>query len=86
MYTFANLLLFIHCCIKCSQILKVKTLLQTYTAFTCRLYNKNALKKYLAPEIEVCNTIDITDINRLPLFQGSKAVYTVTKILPVIRL
>ena len=29
-----------HCCIKCPQNLQVKTLLQTYTAFTCRIYNK----------------------------------------------
>ena len=29
-----------HCCIKCPQILQAKTLLQKYTAFTCRIYNK----------------------------------------------
>ena len=27
----------LHCCIKCPQNLQVKTLLQTYTAFTCRI-------------------------------------------------
>ena len=29
-----------HCCIKCPQILQVKTLLPTYTAFTSRIHNK----------------------------------------------
>ena len=29
-----------HCCIKCPQNLQVKTLLQKYTAFTCRIYNE----------------------------------------------
>ena len=31
---------YVHCCIKCPQILQVKTLLQMYTAFTCMIYNK----------------------------------------------
>ena len=31
---------YIHCCIKCPQNLQVKTLLQMYTAFTCRIYNE----------------------------------------------
>ena len=30
----------LHCCIKCSQILQVKPLLQTYTAFTYRIDNE----------------------------------------------
>ena len=30
----------LHCCIKCPQILQVKTLLQTYAAFTFIIYNK----------------------------------------------
>ena len=30
----------LHCCIKCPQNIQEKTLLQTYTAFTCRIYNK----------------------------------------------
>ena len=30
----------IHCYIKCPQILQVKTLLQPYTALTCRVYNE----------------------------------------------
>ena len=34
----------VHCCIKCPQNLQVKTLLQTYTAFTCRIYNEILLK------------------------------------------
>ena len=35
-----------HCCIKCPQNLQVKTLLQKYTAFTCRIYNKILLKVF----------------------------------------
>ena len=36
----------LHCCIKCPQNLQVKTLLQTYTAFTCRIYNEIFLKVF----------------------------------------
>jgi hypothetical protein len=35
-----------HCCIKCPQNLQVKTLLQMYTAFTCRIYNEILLKVF----------------------------------------
>jgi hypothetical protein len=35
-----------HCCIKCPQNLQVKTLLQTYTAFTCRIYKEILLKVF----------------------------------------
>ena len=35
-----------HCCIKCPQNVQVKTLLQTYTAFTCRIYNEILLKVF----------------------------------------
>ena len=37
-----------HCCIKCPQNLQVKTLLQTYTAITCRIYNE-ILRKVFDP-------------------------------------
>ena len=33
-----------HCCKKCPQNLQVKTLLQTHTTFTCRIYNEILLK------------------------------------------
>ena len=36
----------LHCCIKCPQNLQLKTLLQTYTAFTCGNYNKILLKVF----------------------------------------
>ena len=36
----------LHCCIKCPQNLQLKTLLQTYTAFTCRNHNKILLKVF----------------------------------------
>ena len=36
----------LHCCIKCPQNLQLKTLLQTYTAFTWRNYNKILLKVF----------------------------------------
>ena len=36
----------LHYCIKCPQNLQVKTLLQTYTAFTCRIYNEILLKVF----------------------------------------
>ena len=36
----------IHCCIKCPQNLQLKTLLQKYTAFTCRNHNKILLKVF----------------------------------------
>ena len=38
--------IWLHCCIKCPQNLEVKTLLQTYTAFTCRIYNEILLKVF----------------------------------------
>ena len=40
------LFLQMHCCIKCPQNLQVKTLLQMYTAFTCRIYNEILLKVF----------------------------------------
>ena len=44
----------LHCCIKCPQNLQVKTLLQMYTAFTCRIYNEICTSlNYLTPEIKV---------------------------------
>ena len=38
--------LLLHCCIKCPQNLQVQTLLQMYTAFPCRIYNKILLKVF----------------------------------------
>ena len=38
--TSARTFSWVHCCIKCAQIIQVKTLLQPYTAFTCRFHNK----------------------------------------------
>ena len=65
-----------------------------YTAFICRIYNNiGALKKNLTPEIEITDfrttikeIFPVISIVDLPLFQGSKTVYTVTKFLPVIGL
>ena len=34
------------CCIKCPQNTQVKTLLQMYTAFTCRIYDEILLKVF----------------------------------------
>ena len=91
---FFKLYQILHCCIEYPHILQEKMLLQTYTAFTCRIYNKKLRKKYLTPEIEMIYYLNYRfqellqnscNINsRLPLFQGSKAVYKV--ILPVIQL
>ena len=36
----------LHCFIKCPQNLQAKTLLQTYTAFICRIYNEILLKVF----------------------------------------
>ena len=41
-----DLALDVHCCIKCPQNLQVKTLLQRYTAFTCRIHNEILLKVF----------------------------------------